>query len=77
VEPAGCLGRLLLVFVAAPELAGFSFGRDVRNAPRTSSSCAGAATPITTAQRQTNPKNMTLNRITESPFLQELHDYQD
>jgi hypothetical protein len=62
------LGRRLLVFFAVPEVAGFSFGRDVRNAPRTSpSSCKGAANPITTAQRQTSPKAMTLNRISESP----------
>jgi hypothetical protein len=33
-----CLGLLLLGFVAAPEFAGFSFGLEVRNAPRTSSS---------------------------------------
>jgi len=58
-------GRLLLGLVAVPEFAGLSFGREVRNAPRTSSlSCrAGAATPAITAQRQTNAKTMTLNRI--------------
>ena len=47
----------------------FSFGRDVRNAPRTSSSCiTGAAIPTTTAHKQTNPKIITLNRIIESPY---------
>src|SRR5688572_33436221 len=46
-ETAAGLGRLLFGFVAGPELAGFCFGRDVRNAPRTSSSCAsGAAVPM-------------------------------
>jgi len=33
-----CFGRLLLGFVAVPEFAGFSFGLEVRKAPRTSSS---------------------------------------
>jgi hypothetical protein len=61
-------GRLLLGLVAAPELAGFSFGRDVRNAPRTSSSCkTGAAIPMRNTLRQTNAKIMTLNRIYQSP----------
>jgi|SRR5215216_3675698 len=60
-------GRLRLGLLAAPELAGFSFGREVRKAPRTSSSCAVAAIPKAAAQQQTNPKTMTVNRITESP----------
>src|SRR5687768_9888220 len=69
-ETAAALGRLLFGFVAGPELAGFCFGRDVRNAPRTSScSCGrGAAVPMTIAHRQTNPNNITLTRITESPY---------
>jgi hypothetical protein len=69
-ETAAVLGRLLFGFVAGPELAGFCFGRDVRNAPRTSScSCgSGAAVPMTIAQRQTNPNTITLTRITESPY---------
>jgi len=68
LEPPDCFGRLLLGLAALPEVAGFSFGRVVKNAPRTSSSCiAGAALPITTAQRQTNPKAITLNLISESP----------
>jgi len=33
----GDLGRLLFGFVAELELAGFAFGREVKNAPRTSS----------------------------------------
>src|SRR6185295_18049148 len=63
-EIGGCFGRLLLGLAVVPEVADFSLGREVRNAPRTSSSCiTGAAIPITTAQRQTNPKTMTLNLI--------------
>jgi len=61
-------GRRLFTFAVLLEFAGLSFGRDVMNAPRTSSSCnAGAAIPITNAQTQTNPKTITLNRMTESP----------
>ena len=59
-------GRLRLGLAAAPELAGFfSLGREVKNAPRTSSSSCtgGAAVPITAAQRKTNAKTITLNRI--------------
>jgi len=68
-ETAAALGRRLFGLVAVPELAGFSLGRDVRNAPRTSSSCTkGAAVPMTIAHRQTNPNTITLTRITESPF---------
>src|ERR1051325_5705083 len=58
-------GRLRLVLVdVPPELTGLSLGRDVINAPRTSSPSwnAGAAMPIPTAQRQTSPTTMTLNR---------------
>src|SRR5215216_4849991 len=66
--PTVVLGRLWLGLVAAPLLAGFSFGREVMKAPRTSSSCAVAAIPIAKPQRQTNAKTMTLNRITESPY---------
>src|SRR5687768_500410 len=48
--------------------AGLSFGREVRNAPRTSSpSCNGTATP-SAAQIKTNPKRIALNRITKSPL---------
>src|SRR5205085_27927 len=65
----GFLGLRRFGFVAGPKVAGLSFGRVVRNAPRTSSSCTGAAIPITTAHRQTNPKAMTLNRISESPSV--------
>jgi hypothetical protein len=69
-ETAAALGRRLVGLVAVPELAGFSFGRDVRNAPRTSSSCAReTAVPMTMAHRQTNPNTITLTRITESPLL--------
>jgi hypothetical protein len=58
-------GRFLPGLVAGPEVFGFSFGRDVRKAPRTSSSCkAGAAVPRMNTLRQTNPKTMTLDRIT-------------
>src|SRR5215213_6488638 len=62
--PLGC-GRRLLGLEVLLELAGFSLGREVRNAPRTSSSSctSGAAVPITRAQTQTNPKTITLNRI--------------
>src|SRR5689334_2329409 len=64
-EPPGALGFLLLgltVAVVEPvlEFAVFSFGREVRNAPRTSSSCRLAETPTPKALRQTNPKIMTL-----------------
>jgi len=41
VLPGGgvaCFGLLLLGFVVVPDVAGFSFGLEVRNAPRTSSS---------------------------------------
>ena len=60
------LGRLLLGLVEL-DVAFYSFGRDVRNAPRTSSpSCGGTATPIA-AHMKTNPKRIALNRITKSP----------
>jgi hypothetical protein len=66
LDPSPGFGRLLPGLVVVPELGAFSLGRDVRNAPRTSpSSCGiGAAIPITKAQTQTNPKTITLNRIT-------------
>jgi len=65
VEPLVVFGRRLLGLAVLPEVAGLSFGRDVRNAPRTSSSwITGAAVPITSAQTQTSPKTITLNRIT-------------
>src|ERR1700752_1431642 len=68
-EPPPDLYLLRLGFADASDVAGFSFGREVRNAPRTSpSSCTiGAATPITKAQTQTNPRTITLNRIRGSP----------
>jgi hypothetical protein len=57
--------RLLLTFGVVLEPAGLSFGREVMNAPRTSSSWTiGAVIPIASAQTQTNPRTMTLNRIT-------------
>src|SRR5215207_465912 len=65
--PGVVLVRLRLGLADVPVLAGFSLGREVKKAPRTSSSCAVAAIPIATPQRQTNAKTMTLNRITESP----------
>jgi hypothetical protein len=67
--PPPDFGRRRLGFAATLEGVVFSFGRDVRNAPRTSSSSCtiGAATPITKAQTQTNPKTITLNRIRGSP----------
>jgi len=68
VGPGVVLGRLRLGFAAVPVLVGFTLGREVRKAPRTSSSCAEAAIPIATPQRQKNAKTMTLNRITESPY---------
>src|SRR5215510_4556354 len=61
--PGVVLVRLRLGLAAVPVFAGFSLGREVRKAPRTSSSCAVAAIPIATPQRQTNAKTMTLNRI--------------
>jgi hypothetical protein len=69
VEPPLDFGRLWLGFAVEAEVTVFSLGRDVRNAPRTSSSSCvmGAATPITKAQTQTNPKTITLNRIRGSP----------
>jgi hypothetical protein len=36
--PVDGFGRLLLGLAAVPEFAGFSFGLEVKNAPRTSSS---------------------------------------
>jgi hypothetical protein len=67
--PGLVLVRLRLGLVV-PVLVGLTLGREVRKAPRTSSSCTtGAAIPITTAQRQTRPKTMKLNRITESPYM--------
>jgi hypothetical protein len=69
--PSGGFGFLRPpVFGVVLELAGLSFGREVRNAPRTSSSSwtSGAAVPITRAQTQTSPNTITLNRITESPY---------
>jgi hypothetical protein len=59
------LGRLLLGLLALDDAGALSFGRDVKNAPRTSpSSCgAGAAVPIATAHAQTVAKRRTLNRI--------------
>jgi hypothetical protein len=66
-EVAVCFGRFLVGLVD-PEVAGFSFGLEVKNAPRTSSSwIVGAAMPMTTAHKQTNPKTITLTLITESP----------
>src|SRR6185369_3668747 len=67
VEPPPLdFGCLRLGFAAESEVVVFSLGREVRKAPRTSSSSctSGAATPITKAQTQTNPKTITLNRIT-------------
>jgi hypothetical protein len=63
-------GRLRLGLAAAPEFAGFLSFREVRKAPRTSSpSCtAGAAIPMTTTQRQTNVKTITLNLMEFSLF---------
>src|ERR1051326_814673 len=68
-EPVVDFGRRRLgLAVVPPVFAGLSFGRDVRNAPRTSSSLTGGAgIPITTAPRKTSPKTITLNRITKSP----------
>jgi len=69
VAVAVVFGRLLLG-LRAPEVDVFSFGRDVRKAPRTSSSCTGgAAIPTTTVQRQTNAETITLNRIEISLLL--------
>jgi hypothetical protein len=63
--PTVDLVRLRLGLAAVvPVFDGFSLGREVRKAPRTSSSCAVAAIPNATSQRQTNAKTMTLNRIT-------------
>jgi hypothetical protein len=61
-------GRRLLGLAVLPEDAGFCLGRDVKNAPRTSSwSCgADAALPITTAHAQIVAKRSTLNRIAVS-----------
>src|ERR1044072_925898 len=68
-EPLLDFGRRRLGFAATPDLVVFSLGREVRNAPRTSSSSCtiGAATPITKAQTHTIPKTITLNRIRGSP----------
>src|SRR5687768_9982141 len=65
-------GRRLLGLVL-PEVLAFSLGRDVRNAPRTSSwSCgAGAAVPTTTAHAQIIAKRSTLKRIKLSPSCAE------
>src|SRR5687767_9061232 len=60
------LGRFLLGLVDLV-FAFFSFGREVRNAPRTSSpSCGGTAT-AKAAHMKTKPKRIALNRITKSP----------
>jgi len=70
--PDGALGLRWLGLAVVPLLlllAGFSLGREVRNAPRTSPSCAIAATATPKAHRQTSPKTMTLIRIAESPFI--------
>src|ERR1051325_6680913 len=60
--------RLWLGLLAVPVFAGFTLGREVMNAPRTSSSCAVTAIPIAKLQKQTNAKTMTLNRIAGSPY---------
>jgi hypothetical protein len=69
VVPPLDFGRLLLGFAEALEPTVFSLGRDVRNAPRTSSSSwgIGDATAIANAQTHTNPRTITLNRISGSP----------
>ncbi|HTG86888.1 MAG TPA: hypothetical protein VL907_07640, partial [Pyrinomonadaceae bacterium] len=63
VGPA--FGRLLDGLVDEFDDAGLSLGREVRNAPRTSSpSCSGSAT-ARAAHMKTNPKRIALNRITK------------
>jgi hypothetical protein len=62
-------GRFLGGLVLEADVAGFSLGREVRNAPRTSSSSCGGGTPTAiTAEIRTKPKRIALNRITESPY---------
>src|SRR5687768_8842609 len=70
---AVAFGRLLLGLAAEPDVAGFSFGREVRNAPRTSSpSCGGTAT-ANAAHMKINPKRIAVNRITRSPPSESPH----
>jgi len=58
------LGRFRGGLEPVLEPAGFSFGREVRNAPRTSSSsCGGGTATAITAQIRTKPKRIALNRI--------------
>src|SRR5690242_14678602 len=58
-------GRFLGGLDAEPDDAGLSFGRVVRNAPRTSpSSCGGGTATAKAAHMRTSPKRIALNRIT-------------
>jgi hypothetical protein len=66
---ASAFGLLRFGFAVAFALSVFSFGREVRNAPRTSScSCGASGTPaITAADMHINAKRIMLNLITNSP----------
>ena len=58
-------GRFLGGLFVEADVAGFSLGREVRNAPRTSSSCGGGTATTIAAQIRTKPKSIALNRIYE------------
>ena len=58
-------GRFLGGLFVEGDVAGFSLGREVRNAPRTSSSCGGGTATTIAAQIRTKPKSIALNRIYE------------
>jgi len=63
-------GRFLAGRAVELDVAGLSFGRDVKNAPRTSSpSWSGTAT-AKAAHIKTNPKRIALNRITKFSFFE-------
>jgi hypothetical protein len=69
VAVASDFGLLRFGLAVAFALSVFSFGREVKNAPRTSSSSCGASgTPtITTPDIQINAKRIMLNLIKNSP----------